>query len=498
MKYTLIVLAALTALTSAVHSQPQPPDTLWTRSFGGNDNDYAYSVEQTNDGGYIIAGRTRSFGAGGYDIFLIRTDVAGDTLWIRTYGGPGSYDECRSVQQTPDSGFILVGTTNSYGAGFEDIFILKTNINGDSIWMRTFGGGSVDHGREVQQTNNGGYIVAGLTQSYGAGRGDVYLIQTDAEGNTIWTRTFGGSGNDSGRSIQKTSDGGFIITGETSAGIGGYNVYLIKTDSSGNSQWLRSYGGSSNDNGYCVHQTSDGGYIITGKTSSFGFGRDDVYLIKTDADGDTLWTRTFGGSEMDIGYAVLQTSDGGYIVAGENSSIGAGLSDAYLIKTDANGNTLWTQTYGDSLFEFFGDIQPTFDAGYILCGSKSSSGPSDPNVWLVKLEGEMTLTLTPTVPIINIPSLGGSFFFTSSICNNVADTMIFDAWTLVTLPNGRSLEPVLLRNGLNMAPAATITREINQYVPGNAPPGNYMYIGNIGFYPDSVMDSDEFGFVKLP
>ena len=313
-------------------------DALWTKTFGGTGDDLGNSVEQTTDGGYIIAGYTYGFGAGIVDVYLIRTNATGDTLWTKTFGGTDQ-DFGYSVKQTTDSGFIIAGTTRSFGAGYEDIYLIKTNANGDTLWTKTFGGAGEDIGYSVQQTSDGGYLIGGNSTSFGAGAKDVYLIKTDVAGNIVWSKVFGGAANDIAQSVQQTSDGGYIIAGGANSFSVSTDVYLIKTNANGDTLWTKTYGGTSYDRAESVHQTTDGGYIITGIILGCSSCPADVYLIRTNATGDTLWTKTFGSTNEDFGFSVKQTTDGGYIIAGWTLSFGAGIYDLYLLKTDANGNS---------------------------------------------------------------------------------------------------------------------------------------------------------------
>ncbi len=387
--YTKLVLYILFLNLGLFRYQyAQPPDTLWTKTFGGLDYDHGYFVQQTTDEGYIIAGYTCSFGAGEHDVWLIKTDDSGDTLWTKTYGG-SSYDDGYTVQQTADEGYIIIGDTYSFGANDWDAWLIKTNDSGDTLWTKLFGGSSDDFGRSVQQTTDGGYVMTGRTRSFGAGNEDVWLIKTNALGDALWTKTFGGSDNEQGCSIQQTADAGYIITGVTeSFGAGEHDVWLIKTDTLGDTLWTKTFGGSDLDVGNCVQQTTDGGYIIAGRTRSFGAGNSDVWLIKTDDSGDTLWTRTFGGSDIDGGSCVQQTTDGGYIITGMTQSFGAGNYDVWLIKTDGSGDTLWTKTLGGGYYEGGYTVRETSDGGYVITGYTSSFGVGDYDAWLIKIGPE--------------------------------------------------------------------------------------------------------------
>ena len=386
-----VSLLGIAILIWAVNLFAQGPDTLWTRTDGGDSTDWGTSVQQTSDGGYIIAGWTNSFGAGRADVYLIKTDALGSAIWTKTYGGD-STDWGFSVQQTSDGGYIVVGKTLSFGAGGADVYLIKTNVKGDTLWTKTYGGTGGDIGRSVQETSDGGYIITGYTSSFGAGSFDVYLIKTDANGDTLWTKTYGETGVDMGYSVQQTSDGGYIIAGQTDLlGIDS-DVHLIKTNASGDPLWTKKYGGRDHDYGFSVQQTFDEGYIVVGWTYSFRTGYSYVYLIKTDASGDLLWTKIYGGISDDWGFSVQETSNGGYIVAGKTFSFGAGGADVYLIKTDAKGDILWTETYGGTILDAGYSVQQTSDGGYIITGYTSSFGAGDYDVYLIKTKPPLKLT----------------------------------------------------------------------------------------------------------
>ena len=359
--------------------------TTFQKTFGGTSDEYGYATEQLSDGGYIMCGRTISFGVGGFDNYLIRLNANGDTLWTKTYGNTG-YDEAQSIKQTSDGGFIMVGQTATVDyAG--DVYLVKTDANGVLVWSTAFGTATkFDFGYSVRQTSDGGYIIAGLTNSTGAGLRDVLLIKTNSTGVLQWSKTYGGAADDEARSVEETADGGFIVSGFTQSYGSGYQMYLIKTNSTGNVTWSKTFGGGGFELGYSVKQTSDGGYVLLGYSDSYGSGLYDVLLLKLSAIGSITWSKTYGGTADDYGLCIHITTDGGYIISGRTSSYGAGGGDYYLIKTDVNGVHQWSKAYGGTAVDQAGNVRQTADGGYILTGYTMSFGAGIREAYLVKTD----------------------------------------------------------------------------------------------------------------
>jgi hypothetical protein len=454
-KISILIVFIFPFFVSIVRAQV---DTLWTKTFGGSATDVGNSVQQTMDGGYIITGYTYSFGAGMGDVWLIKTDSSGNTSWTKTIGGSNK-DKGYSVKQTSDSGYILTGYTVSFSAGLEDVWLIKADANGDTLWTKTFGGSGVDVGSSVQQTTDGGYILVGWTNSFGNGDYDFWLIKTNADGNELWTKTFGGTGDDRGRSVQQTIDGGYIITGYTESFGHFGDVWLIKTDASGDSLWTKTFDcGNTTDYGVSVQQTVDEGYIITGDKFTFGPGYHDVLLIKTDSYGNTIWTKSFGGNDSETGRSVQQTRDGGYIITGAAYGL---FEDVWLIKTNATGDTLFTETFGGSSSDWGNSVQQTTDHGFVITGT------NDGDVWLIKT--------TPDTAIVAVELTS----FTAIISVNE----ICLKWTTATETNNYGFEILRFTQNANdwekvgFVPGFGTTTEVHHYsfVDEALQPGNYLY-----------------------
>lgn len=357
----------------------QPPDTMWVKTYGWSGSESGSWVEQTPDKGYIIAGSS------GNDIWLLKTDFLGDTLWTKIYGGY-QYEQSGSVQQTGDGGYIVTGGTGSFSSSV-DLWILRTDSIGDTLWAKTYGDTGWDYGHALQITNDGNYIVTGWKGiDYAAI--DVWLLKIDTLGDTLWTKCYGDSLQDEGWDVKQTTDGGYIITGYTFNDATYSDLWLLKTDSLGDTLWTKRYGGPSSDDGCSVQETSDGGYIITGRTSSFGAGMIDVWLLRTDASGDTLWTKTYGGTDHDRGHCVRIMPDSGYIIFGDTRSYGAGSYDAWLIRTDKDGYVLWQWIYGGTEQDYGWRCRLTSDQGFILLGGTFSFGAGAQDLMLIRLDTE--------------------------------------------------------------------------------------------------------------
>jgi hypothetical protein len=368
--------------TMNVASQ-EPPPTEWNRTYGGTGNDYAYALVQTSDGGYALAGT--GFVGGDHHAWLVKTNSAGNALWNRTYGGTGG--ECPyALVQTNDGGYALAGIIQSGGAIYDDFWLVKTDASGNMQWNMTYGGTNYESAYALVQTADGGYALAGWTRSFGAGGDDFWLVRTDASGNMLWNKTYGGTNNDELRDLVQTVDGGYALAGNTvSFGAGDCDFWLVKTDASGNMLWNKTYGGTGYDWADALVQTSDGGYALAGNTVSFGAGYNDFWLVKTNSAGNALWNRTYGGTNFDLADALVQTSDGGYALAGWTTSFGAGSADFWLVKTDAAGNEQWNRTYGGTGGERPYALVQTNDGGYALAGWTTSFGAGNVDFWLVKV-----------------------------------------------------------------------------------------------------------------
>jgi hypothetical protein len=399
---SLALFVAATLPTQSAYIRTSPPSNTiipatspsphFCKAIGGPANEAGKSLIQTSDGGYAIAGTTTSFGAGGYDVYVVKLDANVNLQWTKTIGGE-SDDWGNSLIQTSDGGYAVAGVTKSFGAGEKDVYLVKLDANGNLQWTKTIGGESDEWGTSLIQTSDGGYAITGLTKSFGAGNWDVYVVKLDANGNLQWTKTIGGPEHDRGLSLIQISDGGYAIAGSTqSFGAGEWDIYVVKLDANGNLQWTKTIGGKKEDVSTSLIQTSDGGYAIAGSTRSFGAGEADFYVVKLDANGNLQWTKTIGGKKYDWGFSLIQASDGGYAITGITSSgelaayFGPAEADVYVVKLDAKGNLQWTKTIGGPEHDRGLSLIQISDGGYAIAGSTQSFGAGEWDIYVVKLD----------------------------------------------------------------------------------------------------------------
>lgn len=378
----------------------------WIKTYDLNRYDGASSVQQTSDGGYIIVGVTVD-SINRDDIWLIKTDAQGNKIWDKTFGGEKS-DLAHKVRQTSDGGYIIIGHTYSYSVGLRDIWLIKTDKDGNKMWDKTFGDVNYDLGFDVKQTADSGYIIAGETYIPGSPsvpfEGYALLIKTDEFGNLEWESTYSDIDIDgAAHSVVQTLDGSYVVLGQiATADNENVDVWLFKTNSDGELLWEKTFIEDALGAGSSVQLTNDGGYILTGITSLNSnvilapyqtgkiqpYGEDivvNIFLIKTDSNGELLWEKTYGGDYFDVGYEVQQTNDGGYIIIGFTGNEDLVGGDGLLIKTDSDGEKEWSKTYGGIIStELIGSGQQTMDGGYILAGYKQSVFNSD--IWLIKTD----------------------------------------------------------------------------------------------------------------
>ncbi|MEO6166918.1 MAG: T9SS type A sorting domain-containing protein [Chitinophagales bacterium] len=438
MKRILQGLFFLTILIcfSALYAQVAP-SIQWQKSFGGSIGETANSVLQSTDGGFVFAGYTKSFDGdvsgnnGMTDYWVVKLDAAGNMLWQNSLGG-GDQDAQWDFQPTSDGGFVVAGQSKSTDGditgnhGDHDYWIVRLDAGGNIVWQKSLGGSEEDEAYTVQQTADGGFIVAGNAESSDGdvtvnhGEEDYWIVKLDADGNLMWQKSLGGSEEDEAYSVQQTVDGGYIIAGESEstdgdvAGNHGEGDYwIVKLDANGNLLWQKSYGGSSVDYPRMIKRTTDDGFIIAGWTSSVdgdvtdNNGDTDFWVIKLDAAGNLIWQKCLGGSDYDFAYSVQQTIDGGFIAAGYSHSNDGnvtgnhGSTDYWLVKLDVDGNLTWQKSLGGSDYDQAYAVQQTTDGDYIVAGlSFSNDGDVSGNhvggqgntqdCWIVKLTNDIT------------------------------------------------------------------------------------------------------------
>jgi hypothetical protein len=365
-KAVLLLVVSMMISTSAY---AQTISQQWIKGYGSNEEDVIFSVHQTMDGGYIGTGLTRSFAPGAViDLWVLKFDANGNVAWQRTYHHGSIINSANSIQQTTDGGYIIGGFVQS--ADFGNSWILKINNNGDVVWQKAYG--VMTEVKSIQQTIDGGYIATGTSN----GGRDISIHKLDEDGSLAWNKLYIVSENSNEpHSIQQTSDGGYIVTGYARiSSRSDEDIFILKLDGGGSLMWQKAYGVDGSEYGFSIQQILDGGYILAGRTNSFGAGGFDAWIIELDETGNINWQKTYGGSSSDFAGFIQQTPEGGYIMIGSTSSFGHGDSDVWFLKLDSTGGIIWQKTYGGSKVDNGGYAGNTLDGGYVLAGNSSSFG----------------------------------------------------------------------------------------------------------------------------
>ena len=387
----LFIFTFLFAFSCPSHAQP---DSLWSRTYGGGDEDWCYSVIQTVDGGFALAGTTRSFPAGRNSVILIKTDNEGDSLWSQTFDCGAGDIRCYSLVQTFDGGYTLAGAVDVFGWRDYHFWMARTDENGEILWNRVYGD-EMEYGAfiSILQTPDSGFAIAGYMN-------DFMLLRTNADGDSLWSRTYGGENNDRCYCMTQTTDGGFALAGfSDSFGLDG-NFWLVVTNSDGDSLWSQSYGVRNERQDVCqaILQTEDGGFILAGDTGEEGV---EVLVIRTDADGDSIWSRQFEGEQGRKCKSIIRVQGGGFTLGGVAYVHGHGW-DFWLTRLAANGDSLWSFTAGTESTEWCYTAISTADGGFALAGKIDSLGAGANDFWLVKTGPDPCSA--PSGPFIHNPS----------------------------------------------------------------------------------------------
>jgi hypothetical protein len=359
------------------------------RILGGVDSDRDGSVLLTDDGGYIVAGGTTDPVQDWGIASLIKLDQYGDILWSKEYfiDGPSGFS---GLTLADDGSFVAVGSSRASELSKQNIYVVKTDQLGVQLWAKTYSfGGQDDNAKTIEASSGGGFIIAGETKNTtGQDVKAALLLKINDSGTEEWHKTYGTIEGEEARSVKQTGDNGFVFVGSTTVGVQDFGIYMVKTDADGNQQWEKILNGPGWESASSVVVTSDDGYALVGYTMSEGAGLRDVYVVKTNSTGDTLWTKTYGGAANDAASAIISTEDQGYLIVGSTESSGAGESDVYIIKTDNTGNQSWDQTYGGVNNDGASSVREVVGFGYIISGTaRSFSKDNDVYVLKVNLQG---------------------------------------------------------------------------------------------------------------
>ncbi|MBD3169575.1 MAG: T9SS type A sorting domain-containing protein [candidate division Zixibacteria bacterium] len=490
----IILIIVVLCWGIAVDSVASPGDMIWAKRHGGHGIEDARCIQETPEGDYLVTGYTTSLGNDDEDVFLIKLRSNGNYRWFRSWGG-NEDDRAYKLIISDDNCYVLTGYSESYGAGGKDLFLLKLDRSGNTIWLKTYGGDRDDGGRDVMQTSDGGYIIAGWTDSFSHGdSSDVYLIKTDASGDSLWSRTYGTNWWDKAHTVRQTTDGGYIIAGITkSIPFRHIDIYIIKTDSTGGLEWNWIYGTRYWDEAYAIEQTDDGGYIFTGGLGNSSMFSMDTYLIKLTSEGNISWRALYGDIFGEYSWSLCRNYSGGYIIAGSRD-VSFFNKDFNVICCNNAGDSLWGCSYGGDGWDRACFITRSSDGNYVLAGQTSSFDCVRSDIWVIKIEGEqpnpaVTINIVPeNDPVVITP--GGTFGYDMELINNTAIVQQVDVWTGFHSNAGEIYGPYFPIGQQLLSPYQRLMiPSITQFADPGIPLGQYSYHANCGIYNDDILFS---------
>lgn len=380
----VIISSPAYANAAEIDNLQQSPDSVtageeWVQVYRTGSYEEINSVRETDDGGFVTVGYSSG------NIWVMKLDATGAVVWQNTYGSSQTqYGE--DIITTSDGGFIVAGYNSTFGQGDSDALVIKLNSDGTVAWQNMYGSSTLDdEALSIIETSDGGFFVVGNT---GTISNDVWVAKLNADGSVAWERDFTTISHETANAAVELSDGSLVVVGTTDIGgtSANFQGLVIKLDANGGLIWQNTYGGSSSEFAHSVSATNDGGFVVSGETLSFGAGSYDVWVIRLNGDGTTVWQNSYGGSNSEYGRSIAATSDGGFVFTGESSSFAVGFSDAWAVKLNGDGSVAWENAYGSSRIDESHAIAPTSDGGFVVSGYSRALGSHEGDGVVLKLD----------------------------------------------------------------------------------------------------------------
>ena len=379
------------------------PGTTFFKTFGGRSYDEAQALVQLSDGSIVLAGRASPGTSSNTDMVVIKLDKDGNKAWEKKFGGEET-EEALDIIATSDGNFLVVGHSDSYSgsSGIKDVFVVKVDQSGNEIWKKTYGSNvTIDEANAVVEAHDGGYLLVG--NSFVNGSLEITAIKIGENGEKQWERYYGGSGSEEGADVIKTETGYVIVGNTESKGKGKWDIWLLKVDKEGNEMWDTTFGGGDNETANAVIETKDGGFIIAGSTYSFAFASQDFWVIKTNSEGKELWNKPFGGLAAEEAFGLVATKDGNYVASGfqevwdkEAQAISDKGFDVFLVKFDEKGEKIWERSNGGKNEQRAFDIVETDDGSFMLVGLSKGNSRQGVDIAVMKANSQGLIAIEET------------------------------------------------------------------------------------------------------